>query len=55
MPRDESHRYETPTLEVFGTFRELTQVGQSSPGGDALPGQSHGQDGGSVYPRGLNR
>lgn len=47
--------YEPPQLETFGTFRELTQVGITNPGGDALPGNAQGQDGGSVFPGGLNR
>lgn len=47
--------YAAPRLEEFGTVADLTQVGQSSSGGDLLPGQSNGNDGGSVMPPGLNR
>lgn len=54
MKKSERNSYETPRLEVFGSFRELTRVGQSNPGNDLLPGSSGGLDGGSVYPGGLN-
>ena len=45
--------YTPPELEEFGTVTDLTQVGQSNPGDDTLPGKAQGQDGGSVNPRGL--
>ena len=53
-PSQQPDAYKPPTLEVFGTFRELTRVGQTNPGQDVLPGQSRGRDGGSVYPGGLS-
>ncbi len=53
MDQDHRNDYEAPRLEIFGSFRELTRVGQTNPGNDILPGQSQGLDSGSVYPGGL--
>ena len=45
--------YSSPELEEFGSVADLTQVGQTKPGDDSLPGQAYGQDGGSINPDGL--
>ena len=47
-----SKDYTAPEFEEFGTVADLTQVGQTNPGGDTQPG--NGQDNGSVFPRGLS-
>jgi hypothetical protein len=47
--------YATPELEDFGSVVDLTQVGQTNPGSDVLPGNSRGKDGGSINPPGLSR
>jgi hypothetical protein len=44
----EKREYSSPKLEKFGTVADLTQVGQTNPGDDTLPGNSRGKDGGSV-------
>lgn len=54
MTMDE-REYTSPRLEEFGSVADLTQVGPRSAGGDILPGQSNGNDGGSVMPPGLQR
>jgi hypothetical protein len=46
--------YETPRLEEW-TIASLTQVGMSEAGGDTLPWRAKGNDGGSVYPAGLDQ
>lgn len=46
--------YQAPQVEEYGTVADLTQVGQTNPGDDTLPGQAQGKDGGSIYPPGLN-
>jgi hypothetical protein len=46
--------YTSPELEEFGTVADLTQVGQTNPGDDTLPGGAKGKDGGSVNPDGLS-
>ena len=46
-------QYRTPVLEELGTVRELTQVGQTNPADDTLPGPAKGKDGGSIMPPGL--
>ena len=45
--------YAPPRIEEW-TIAELTQVGQTNPGGDTLPAQSKGKESGSVYPGGLS-
>ena len=40
--------YRAPRLEEFGTVADLTQVGQTNPGDDTLPGNARGKDGGSI-------
>lgn len=47
-------QYEPPRLEEFGTVTDLTKVGQTNPGSDALPGQAKGNANGSVFPPGLS-
>jgi len=47
-----SKDYTAPEFEEFGTVADLTQVGQTNPGDDGLPGQAQGMDGGSVSNRG---
>ena len=42
-----SEEYKTPELEDFGTVTDLTQVGQTNPGGDTRQG--------SVLPPGHDR
>ncbi len=50
----EKKAYEPPTIEEW-TVASLTQVGNSTAGGDTLPWRSKGNDGGSVYPAGLEK
>lgn len=50
-----SKDYKAPEFEEFGTVADLTQVGQTNPGDDVLPGNAQGMDGGSVSPPGLSR
>lgn len=40
--------YSSPQLTRWGTVADLTLVGQTRPGGDVLPGQAQGRQGGSV-------
>jgi hypothetical protein len=46
--------YQPPELEEFGSVSELTQVGQTNPGDDVLPGGARGRDSGSINPDGLS-
>ena len=50
----EKKTYEPPTIEEW-TVASLTQVGDSTSGGDTLPWRAKGNDGGSVYPAGLDK
>lgn len=50
----EKKTYEPPTIEEW-TVASLTQVGNSTSGGDTLPWRAKGNDGGSVYPAGLDK
>ena len=50
----EKKTYEPPTIEEW-TVASLTQVGDSTAGGDTLPWRAKGNDGGSVYPAGLDK
>ena len=45
--------YASPGLSKWGTVADLTQVGQTNPGGDVLYDQAKGKEGGSIYPAGL--
>lgn len=45
--------YSSPELEEFGSVADLTQVGQTKPGDDVLPGTARGKDSGSINPDGL--
>ena len=45
---DEKQTYTTPELHDWGSVVDLTQVGVTTPGNDALLQ-------GSVYPRGLDK
>ena len=45
--------YRTPEVQDYGTVSEVTEVGQTKPGADVLPGGAHGRDGGSISPPGL--
>ncbi|AXY40768.1 hypothetical protein [Halomonas sp. JS92-SW72] len=47
--------YRAPELRQWGTVADITLVGQTNPGGDVLPGQAQGRDGGSINPPGLSR
>lgn len=47
--------YRAPELRQWGTVADITLVGQTNPGGDLLPGQAEGRDGGSISPPGLSR
>ena len=49
----EKREYKTPEIEEFGTVADLTQVGQTVPGDDVLPGNARGRDEGSINPPGL--
>ncbi len=49
----DKREYKAPELEEYGTVADLTQVGQTQPGDDTLPGDAKGKDGGSVNPGGL--
>ena len=49
----ERREYRAPELRQWGSVADITQVGQSTPGDDTLPGDAKGKDGGSVYPDGL--
>ena len=44
----DKHEYRAPELEEYGTVADLTQVGQTQPGDDTLPGDAKGKDGGSI-------
>ena len=46
----DKRNYQRPELEEFGTVADMTQVGQTNPGDDVLPGGSKGKDGGSILP-----
>lgn len=52
--RTEKKPYRRPVLKTWGSVAELTQVGQTTPGGDLLPTSASGREGGSVYPSGLD-
>lgn len=45
--------YSAPQLKRWGTVADITLVGQTRPGGDILPGQAEGREGGSINPPGL--
>lgn len=47
--------YSAPQLKRWGTVADITLVGQTRPGGDVLPGQAEGREGGSINPPGLDR
>ncbi len=40
--------YTSPRLRRWGSIAELTQVGQTNPGSDLLPGQARGRESGSI-------
>jgi len=44
--------YVRPEVEEW-SVAGLTQVGQTNPGDDVLPGDAYGKDGGSINPDGL--
>ena len=46
----DKREYRAPELEEYGTVADLTQVGQTNPGDDTLPGGAKGKDGGSINP-----
>ncbi|WP_160113351.1 lasso RiPP family leader peptide-containing protein [Halomonas desiderata] len=48
MRSDVRREYSSPQLTRWGTVADLTLVGQTRPGGDVLPGQAQGRQGGSV-------
>lgn len=47
--------YTTPVLTDYGTVSDVTLVGQTTSGGDMLPGGAEGKDGGSILAPGLGR
>lgn len=49
----ERREYSAPQLNKWGAVADITQVGQTRPGGDVLPGNSEGKDGGSIMAPGL--
>ncbi|APX92766.1 hypothetical protein BWR19_07385 [Halomonas sp. 1513] len=51
----ERRDYSAPQLSQWGKVSDMTQVGQTRPGGDVLPGNARGNDGGSIMPSGLDR
>ncbi|WP_411795039.1 lasso RiPP family leader peptide-containing protein [Halomonas sp. A29] len=48
VKRNVRREYSRPQLTRWGTVADLTLVGQTRPGGDVLPGQAQGRQGGSV-------
>lgn len=50
----ERREYSTPQLTLWGAVADITQVGQTRPGGDVLPGNAQGRDGGSIMAPGLD-
>lgn len=55
IKKTERREYRAPQLSQWGAVADITQVGQTRPGGDVLPGNSEGRDGGSIMPPGLDR
>ena len=49
----ERREYSAPQLSQWGAVADITQVGQTRPGGDLLPGQAEGKDGGSITDTGI--
>lgn len=45
---DARSAYSAPRLTRWGSVADLTLVGQTNPGSDALPGQSRGRENGSI-------
>jgi hypothetical protein len=50
----ERREYHAPELRQWGSVADITQVGQTRPGDDVLPGDAKGKDGGSINPSGLD-
>ncbi|MCE9683109.1 hypothetical protein [Halomonas alkalisoli] len=51
----ERREYSTPQLTLWGAVADITQVGQTRPGGDVLPAGAQGREDGSIHPPGLDR